>query len=283
MTPLVVRSTAQLRTQVGAWKVAGQRIGVVPTMGALHAGHLSLVRAAREAADRVIVTIFVNPKQFNNPDDLQKYPRTEDRDAEKLRDMGVDVVYAPTLAHMYPDGFSTNISISGISDGLCGAHRPGHFDGVATVVCKLLLQTRADSAFFGEKDYQQLQIVRRLVADLDIPTTIVGGVTVRDSDGLALSSRNVHLTAANRQIAPVLYRALKAAAGEIESGRDVTEVLRVAIDTMRAAGIGQVEYLELRDVNRFERVTKLTAPARLLVAAVLGDVRLIDNIAVGEG
>jgi len=165
----IERTLTGLRAQTAQWRKAGETIGVVPTMGALHQGHLSLARAARESCDRVIVTIFVNPKQFNNPEDLKNYPRTEDDDARKLESIGVDLIYVPDGALMYPDGFATNVSVGGLTDMLCGAHRPGHFDGVATVVSKLFMQTSADKAFFGEKDYQQLQIVRRMAADLDIP------------------------------------------------------------------------------------------------------------------
>ena len=193
---------------VGQWRREGASVAVVPTMGALHEGHLSLVRTALEKADRVIVTLFVNPKQFNSAADLAAYPRTEKEDAAKLAPLGAHLLYAPDVAEIYPDGFATTISVDGVSDGMCGAFRPGHFDGVATVVAKLFLQTRADLAFFGEKDFQQLQVVRRMVRDLDIPITIVACPTVREADGLALSSRNVRLTPAERQAAPKLASVL---------------------------------------------------------------------------
>jgi len=281
MTSVILRQNAQLRSKVAGWKVAGQRVGVVPTMGALHAGHLSLVTAAKRDCDRVIVTIFVNPKQFNNPDDLQKYPKTEQSDAEKLRGMGVDVIYAPNLPEIYPDGFATNISVTGVSEGLCGAHRPGHFDGVATVVCKLLLQTGADVAFFGEKDFQQLQVVKRLVRDLDIACDIIGCATIREADGLALSSRNVRLDGAARAKAPGIYRCLQAAADALNDGGVIEVVLTQTKADLLAASIGDVEYLELRDSKTLRPVTELSGQARLLVAVNLGGVRLIDNIAVG--
>ncbi len=284
----LIRSVAALRKVVSAWKRADQRIAVVPTMGALHAGHLSLVSAAKKCADRVIVTIFVNPKQFNNPDDLTDYPRSEMADVISLAPFAVDVIYAPMPAEMYPNGFSTNISVSGVSAGLCGACRPGHFDGVATIVAKLLLQTGADQAFFGDKDYQQLQVVKKLVKDLDIPARIIGCPTVRDADGLALSSRNALLDTAQRRVAPALYHALVVAAGALETGHlparqgspcDPLEHARAAI---LAAGFESVEYLELRSADDLEPLVTANRPARLLVAARLGGVRLIDNIAVAS-
>ncbi|RWI62520.1 pantoate--beta-alanine ligase, partial [Mesorhizobium sp.] len=189
----IIRTVADLRKTVAVWRQEGLRVAVVPTMGALHEGHLSLVRAALDRADRVIVTLFVNPKQFNSPDDLAAYPRTEHEDAAKLAPLGAHVLYAPHASEMYPDGFATTVSVSGVSDGLCGAFRAGHFDGVATVVAKLFLQTGADLAFFGEKDFQQLHVVRRMARDLDIPIEIVACPTVREEDGLAMSSRNVRL------------------------------------------------------------------------------------------
>jgi len=220
MTPApIIRSLAELRALTKSWHRNGEVIGVVPTMGALHAGHLSLAQAARAQTDRVIVTIFVNPKQFNSPEDLANYPRTEEDDARKLAPIGVDVIYCPDPDQIYPEGFATNVSVAGLTDVLCGAHRPGHFDGVATVVSKLLLQTAADFAFFGEKDFQQLQVVRRLSRDLDIPVEIVGCPTVRETDGLALSSRNLRLGPAAREIAPKVHEVM---AGLVEDGKVVT-------------------------------------------------------------
>ena len=200
----IVRSLVELRAQTTIWRKADETIGVVPTMGALHQGHLSLARAAREKCDRVIVTIFVNPKQFNDPDDLKNYPRTEEEDARKLESIGVDLIYVPEPDQIYPDGFATTVSVSGLTDMLCGESRPGHFDGVATVVSKLFQQSAADFAFFGEKDYQQLQIVRRMAADLDIEIEVVGCPTIREEDGLAMSSRNLLLSDRSRIKAPVL-------------------------------------------------------------------------------
>lgn len=275
----ILRSRADLRASVAGWKAAGARVGVVPTMGALHAGHLSLVAAARAGADRVIVTLFVNPRQFNMASDLAAYPRTEAEDAAKLAPLGVDVLYAPEVEEIYPEGFATTVSVAGLSEGLCGAHRPGHFDGVATVVSKLLLQTGADRAFFGEKDWQQLQVVRRLVTDLDIPVEIVGCPTVREADGLALSSRNARLSPGARVVAPALHAAMQQAAAGIRGGEAVTEALAGAARATEAAGFERVEYIELRDAASLLPLSAAPrGPARLLAAAWLDGVRLIDNI-----
>ncbi len=276
----LVRTKAELRALRRTWIFAGETVAVVPTMGALHAGHLSLVKAAKAGADRVIVTIFVNPKQFNNPDDLDKYPRTEEADAAKLAPYGIDALYVPTPDQIYPQGFATNVSVSGVTEELEGAHRPGHFDGVATVVSKLFLQSRADRAYFGEKDYQQLQVVTRLSEDLDIETEVIGCPTVREEDGLAMSSRNVLLGDKARAIAPALYRALHAAADAIRAGTPVDPALESARAEILHAGYDAVEYIELRTAKGLHPATDLSQPTRLLVAAMLDGVRLIDNIAV---
>ncbi|PID35229.1 MAG: pantoate--beta-alanine ligase [Rhodobacterales bacterium] len=276
----LVRTKAELRALRRTWIFAGETVAVVPTMGALHAGHLSLVKAAKAGADRVIVTIFVNPKQFNNPDDLDKYPRTEEADAAKLAPYGIDALYVPTPDQIYPHGFATNVSVSGVTEELEGAHRPGHFDGVATVVSKLFLQSRADRAYFGEKDYQQLQVVTRLSEDLDIETEVIGCPTVREEDGLAMSSRNVLLGDKARAIAPALYRALHAAAEAIRAGTPVDPTLESARAEILRAGYDAVEYIELRTAKGLHPATDLSQPTRLLVAAMLDGVRLIDNIAV---
>ncbi|TCM80973.1 pantoate--beta-alanine ligase [Rhodovulum steppense] len=280
MTAPILRRLSELHALTGRWQAEGARIAVVPTMGALHAGHLALVSAAKAGADRVIVTIFVNPRQFDNPDDLAKYPRTEGSDAEKLAPLGVDAVYVPDPDQIYPEGFATTVSVAGVSEGLCGAHRPGHFDGVATVVSKLLLQTRAGCAFFGEKDYQQLMVVRRLVRDLDLPVEIVGCPTVREADGLALSSRNQRLSPAARARAPALFAALDAAAGAIGGGAAVAAALEEARGAILAGGFAAVEYLELRSAATLAPLAAADAPARLLAAAYLDGVRLIDNVPV---
>ncbi|MCL4133050.1 UNVERIFIED_CONTAM: hypothetical protein GTU68_010710 [Idotea baltica] len=251
-------------------------------MGALHEGHLSLVSAACEQADRVIVTLFVNPKQFNNPEDLAKYPRTEESDARKLTPFDVDVFYVPEGTEIYPDGFATTISVSGISDGLCGANRPGHFDGVATVVTKLLVQTDADFAFFGEKDFQQVQVVRRVVKDLDLGCEIVGCPTVRETTGLALSSRNLRLDDAARQKASAIYAALTDATAMITAGQQVSNVLDQTRDNLAKHGLGPIDYLELRQEHDLALTEDTHHPARLFVAIWLDGVRLIDNVSVRD-
>ncbi|MDF2235132.1 pantoate--beta-alanine ligase [Albimonas sp. CAU 1670] len=285
MSVQIVRTVADLRARVAAWRAEGARVAVVPTMGALHEGHLSLVRAGQARAERVIVTLFVNPRQFNSPADLAAYPRTEEADARKLGalDGGADgriVLFAPDGDEMYPPGFATGVTVSGVSEGLCGAGRPGHFDGVATVVGKLLLIAGADVAMFGEKDFQQLQVVRRLALDLNIPTEIVGCPTVREADGLALSSRNVRLTPGDRARSAALPQALIAAARRLEAGEPTGTVLAAAQAGILAAGFDRVEYLELRAEADLAPLAAAERPARLLVAAWLGDVRLIDNVPV---
>jgi pantoate--beta-alanine ligase len=276
----VVRSVAALRAIVADWRREGARVAVVPTMGALHEGHLSLVRAAlSRPAHRVIVTLFVNPKQFGSAADLAAYPRTEREDAAKLAPLGAHLLYVPDAAEMYPDGFATTVS-NALGQGLCGAHRAGHFDGVATVVTKLFLQTGADVAFFGEKDFQQLQLVRRMALDLDIPIAVVGCPTVRAPDGLALSSRNVRLSEEERRIAPRLAAILRDAARELSAGGVADPVLAAAKAAVAAAGYGEVEYLELRAEDDLRPLARADRPARLLAAAWLGGTRLIDNVEV---
>jgi len=278
-----LREVGTLRTAVAEWKRAGESVAVVPTMGALHPGHLSLAAAARAAADRVIATIFVNPRQFDSAEDLAKYPRTEAGDAAMLLDVGVDMLFAPAPAVVYPAGFATTVSVSGLSEVLEGAHRPGHFDGMATVVTKLLLMTGADLAFFGEKDWQQLQIVHRLVSDLNIPVRIIGCPTVREADGLAMSSRNRRLAPGDRANAAALFRALDRAAGRIASGEPYAKVLAEARTTLGAAGFTDVDYLEYCGAADLRPMTVPDRPGRLLAAAWIGGVRLIDNVAVGTG
>lgn len=278
--PRIIRSLPELREITHAWRKAGDVIGVVPTMGALHDGHLSLAHAAGRDCDRIIVTIFVNPKQFNNPDDLANYPRTENEDAAKLAPIGVDVVYVPDGDTMYPDGFCTNVSLTGLTDVLCGAHRPGHFDGVATVVTKLFTQTSADRAYFGEKDFQQLQVVTRLARDLDIPVTVVGCPTIREEDGLAMSSRNLLLSDRARVWAPRLNEEMQRLAQTMRDGGAFAEAQAAALAALTSAGFTDVDYFELRAVDDLSLVTDLERPARLFAAAWLAGVRLIDNIAV---
>lgn len=276
----IVRTVAELRQIVAEWRRHGLKVAVVPTMGALHEGHLSLVRAALARADRVIVTLFVNPKQFNSAADLAAYPRTEHEDAAKLAPLGALVLYAPHASEMYPDGFATTVSVSGVTEGLCGAFRPGHFDGVATIVAKLFLQTGADLAFFGEKDFQQLHVVRRMARDLDIPIEIVACPTVREEDGLAMSSRNVRLSPPERHAAPKLAAILFDAAARIAGGAPVEATLDEARAAIAAAGYTRIEYLELRAEEDLAPLHRFDRPGRLLVAAWLGETRLIDNVGI---
>jgi len=261
---------------------AGEKIGVVPTMGALHDGHLSLVQAAKDTCDRVIVTIFVNPKQFNNPADLENYPRTEEDDARKLTRFNVDAVYVPGGDEMYPERFATTVSVDGLTDVMEGTHRPGHFDGVATVVSKLFLQTMASDAFFGEKDFQQLLVVRRMARDLDIPITVHGCPTIREIDGLAMSSRNLLLSDRARVTAPRLFEEMETLAEGAAKGEDFTPLQETAIKRLETAGFTKVEYLEMRAQDDLSHLEAPTRPARLFAAAHLAGVRLIDNIAIGD-
>jgi len=276
----IVRTRAELRQQTALWRKADETIGVVPTMGALHQGHLSLARAARKKCDRVVVTIFVNPRQFNDPDDLKNYPRTEIEDARKLESIGVDLIYVPDPEQIYPDGFATTVSVSGLTDMLCGESRPGHFDGVATVVSKLFTQTSADFAFFGEKDYQQLQIVRRMASDLDLPVEVIGCPTIREEDGLAMSSRNLLLSDRSRVYAPVLAEVMEDMREKLRKGATMTAILRDAEARIMAAGFNSIDYLELRDGGDLSLLDTARPHARLFAAAWLAGVRLIDNIAV---
>ncbi len=276
----ILRSVADMRRLSRAWKAAGQIVGVVPTMGALHDGHLSLARAARAECDRVVVTIFINPKQFNNPADLLKYPRTEAADAALLATVGVDAIFAPLPEEVYPPGFVTTVSVAGVAGPLEGALRPGHFDGVATVVTKLFGMTLADRGYFGQKDWQQLRVVNRLVRDLNLAVWVVGCETIREPDGLAMSSRNARLTPQHRADAPSLYGAMTAAACAIRAGAPVAEALQTCKTTVLAAGFARVEYIDLRDAASLDAVTTLDRPLRLLAAAWIGEVRLIDNIPV---
>jgi pantoate--beta-alanine ligase len=279
-SPDIVRTVADLRERVAHWHAAGERVALVPTMGALHDGHLSLVTRARQAADHVIVSLFVNPTQFGPKEDLSRYPRDEAGDSAKLASVGCDLLYAPTVDEMYPQGFSTNVRVGNVSNGLCGDVRPGHFDGVATVVSKLLLQVGADVAIFGEKDFQQLHVIKRLVQDLNIPTDILGAPIVRDADGLAMSSRNAYLTADERVVALALPRTLAWAADALAAGMNGTQMGQAAKEKLLDAGFQSVDYVELRSEADLAPLDRLTAPARILAAARIGSTRLIDNFAV---
>jgi len=276
----ILRSVAALRGEVAQWRREGLRISFVPTMGALHDGHLSLVAAGLREADRVVVSIFVNPTQFGPNEDFAAYPRTEAADVAKLEGAGAHAVYAPSVEEMYPAGASTTVTVAGVSEGLCGTFRPGHFAGVATVVAKLLNQAQPDVALFGEKDYQQLQVIRRLVADLDIPVAIRGVPTLREADGLAMSSRNAYLSPEERATAPALHRVLQETAAKLRAGAEADAATREGIAAILAAGFGSVDYLELRAADTLEPLARLDRPGRLIVAARLGRARLIDNIPV---
>lgn len=262
-------------------KLPSSRLGtlaLVPTMGALHSGHLSLVEQAKTHADRVAVSIFVNPMQFGPSEDFSRYPRTEDADLALLEKAGVDLVWLPPVKVMYPEGYATSIHVSELGDGLCGAFRPGHFDGVATVVAKLFLQVKPDKAVFGEKDYQQLQIIRRMVTDLNMGIEILGGPIVRESDGLALSSRNRYLSETERRIAPQLYHILRDTAARLQAGH--RNALQESKDALLAEGFTKLDYLELVDSETLKPLMQLDGSARLLAAVWIGSTRLIDNIAV---
>lgn len=261
-------------------KSAGDKLALVPTMGALHAGHMQLVHRAKELADTVAVSIFVNPTQFGANEDLEAYPRQEEQDSAMLREAGVDVLWMPTVDQVYPRGFVTSISVAGVSEGLCGAARPGHFDGVATVVAKLFNQVGPDIALFGEKDYQQLAVIRTMTRDLNLGVEIVGVPTVRAEDGLALSSRNAYLSEAERAAAVELPNAMREAIAAIEGGADVAASLEAAAARMTAAGFGPIDYVALCDAVDLTPMATLDRPARLLVAARLGKTRLIDNMPV---
>jgi pantoate--beta-alanine ligase len=278
--PVIVRNVAALRAAVGRFRAKGERVALIPTMGALHEGHLALVRAGAERAQRTIVSIFVNPTQFGPNEDVDRYPRTEVADIEKLRDIGTDIAFLPSASEMYPPGFSTSISVGDIAGGLCGPFRPGHFVGVATVVTKLLMQALPDLALFGEKDFQQLQVIRRVQRDLGIPIEIIGVPTVREPDGLAMSSRNVYLAPAERSTAAVLYRVLTAIASRVAAGDPAGLLVAEGRRALEEAGFGPVQYLEVADEETLNPVELPTRPARVLAAAFLGRTRLIDNVPV---
>jgi len=274
----VVRTVADLRARVAAWRAAGERVGLVPTMGALHEGHLSLVRLAKTKVRRVVASVFVNPTQFGPNEDFDAYPRGEAQDAELLASADCDLMFAPSVAEMYPPGFATKVVVSGVSAPMDGAARPGHFEGVATVVTKLLLQCGPDVAVFGEKDYQQLQVIRRFVRDLDIPVEILGAPTARLEDGLARSSRNAYLSEAERRIAGRMNVILAEACAHLRAGDPAARVEAAAVAALTAAGFTQVDYVEVRGSDDLSRPAK--GPKRVFAAAFVGRTRLIDNMAV---
>lgn len=280
----VARTVKALCRVVEGWKAAGERVALVPTMGALHEGHASLVRIGRMKADRVIVSIFVNPTQFAPTEDLAKYPRTFAADRARLTEARADLIFAPTAAEMYPDGFATTVTLAGpAAAGLEDAFRPTHFPGVATVVCKLFTQARPDVAIFGEKDYQQLQVVKRMAADLDLGVKVIGAPTIRDPDGMAMSSRNRFLSSAERRAGLVLHRVLGIVADGVAAGQAPATVLAEGRRLIEEAGLA-LDYLELRDAGTLAPAgARPSAPLRALVAARIGSTRLIDNIAVRAG
>jgi pantoate--beta-alanine ligase len=284
-----VERIAPLREAVHRWRTAGERVGFVPTMGSLHAGHLSLLQQARQCSDRVIVSIFVNPLQFGPGEDFERYPRTPEEDSRLLQANGCDLLFSPSVPEMYPEGgtSATAVSVPGLSQILCGEHRPGHFDGVATVVAKLFGIVQPDVAVFGEKDYQQLAVIRRMTADLALPVEVVGAPTVRASDGLAMSSRNRYLTSAERVVAPKLYATLQSLAQRLQSGgRDALtlenreELEGWGSEALRSAGF-KPDYVSIRDARTLALPGVDCAEIIVLAAARLGRARLIDNLRVG--
>ncbi|GHA45070.1 pantothenate synthetase [Amylibacter ulvae] len=276
--PTIFRTVADMRAQVADWRGQGLRIGLVPTMGGLHDGHMTLVRNALSKSDRVITTIFVNPTQFGEGEDLDSYPRTEAKDSEMIGAAGGQAVFIPSVREMYPDGFSTRVMVDGLTTVLCGATRPGHFDGVSQVVTKLLNQAGADMAFFGEKDWQQLAVIRRLARDLDIATEIAGVPTVRDEYGLALSSRNGYLSDSQIDIARHFNVVLKKAAYDIATGGFASEICTAAGDKLLSLGFEKIDYIECRDAVSLETVERADLKScRIFGAAYLGRARLIDN------
>lgn len=282
----IIRTKKDLRVQVKEWHMQGLKVGMVPTMGALHHGHLSLIKEIQKHVDKVVVSIFVNPKQFGPHEDFDKYPRSETDDIKKLEEVNTDLLYTPEVGEIYPEGFLTSVTVTKITEGLCAAKRPGHFDGVTTVVTKLLLQCLPDVALFGEKDFQQYTVLKQLAKDLDIPTEVMCGKLIRDEDGLATSSRNVYLSPDERQIALEIPKTLKQIIAEIEGGTmPMQEALDKGTQHLLDSGIKEVQYLEIRQSHNLEPITQTiteTSPilARVLVAAVVGKTRLIDNMPI---
>lgn len=276
----IIRRLSDLSPALSPWRRAGEKIALVPTMGALHAGHLALIEAARASADCVIASIFVNPLQFNDPNDLARYPRQEAEDAARLEEAGCDLLWLPTADQLYPAGFATTVRVAGVSDRWEGEHRPGHFDGVATVVSKLFIATMPDAAIFGEKDWQQLAVIRRMTSDLGLPLEIMAHPTIREEDGLAKSSRNALLTPEERAKAPALYRLMNELSGEIVGGAGSAPAIERAKQQLGDAGFGPIDYLAYVNGDTLEPLDGYRAGGRLIAAAYLGSVRLIDNMSV---
>jgi len=279
-TPDTASTISELRAQLSRWRAEGARIGLVPTMGALHQGHLSLVNATGKRVDKVVVSIFVNPTQFAPHEDFDTYPRTLEDDCAKLAEAGAHLIFTPDAAEMYPRGFATSVSVGGPALGLETDFRPHFFGGVATVVAKLLIAAMPDIAMFGEKDYQQLLVIRRMAADLGLPVEIAGGPIVREADGLTMSSRNAYLSADERQVAGQLNLILRAAISRLKKGDAVADVEAAAVAALKEAGFDTVDYVAVRDAGTLETIEELAAPARILAAAKIGATRLIDNMDV---
>jgi pantoate--beta-alanine ligase len=276
----IIREAPQLTPALIALRAGGKSLALVPTMGALHAGHMALIEEAKRRADEVVATIFVNPLQFGANEDLDRYPRQEEADARMLEEVGCDLLWLPQGGEMYPAGFATSVSVKGLSDRWEGEARPGHFDGVATVVAKLLCAVRPDIALFGEKDFQQLAVIRRMSQDLQLGTGILGVPTVRDADGLALSSRNAYLSADERKRAVELPLALDDAGRRILAGTPVKEALAEAVSRLKAAGFSRIDYFALVNALSLEPVDEAGGSMRLIAAASIGSTRLIDNVAI---
>ncbi len=278
----IVKTKQEVRDAVSAQRAEGRIIGLVPTMGALHEGHLSLVRAAVEGSDWVVVSIFVNPTQFGEGEDLDRYPRDLEGDAAKCEEIGAHLIFAPNASEMYAGDACTVVRVEGLTEKLCGACRPGHFDGVTTVVNKLLNIVQPDRAWFGRKDYQQLVVIRRMVRDLDMPVEILGGPTVRESDGLALSSRNQYLGDREREVAPKLYEALLQGAGAAREGASGSEVERIVAAKLGEEPLFELQYVQAVEPNSLRPLKSETGPMVIAAAACIGDTRLIDNVVVEE-
>ncbi len=279
-TPEIVTTVSDLRVRISQWHKAGERVGLVPTMGALHEGHLSLVRETQKHCKRSVASIFVNPAQFAPHEDFDRYPRTLESDSGKLGNAGLDLIFAPSVAEMYPSGFATKVEVGGPSAGLETDFRPHFFAGVATVVAKLLIAALPDYAIFGEKDYQQLLVIRRLTADLGLPIEIAGGAIIREPDGLAMSSRNAYLKPDERKVAGQLNQILKIAIADARNGTELGQVEGDAASRLLGCGFASVDYVAIRDAATLEKLERLDRPARVLAAAKIGGTRLIDNMAV---
>jgi pantoate--beta-alanine ligase len=280
-TPLLLDTVAAMHQQADAWRRQDLRIGLVPTMGYLHDGHLSLVERCRRESDRTVVSIFVNPLQFGPQEDFDIYPRDLDRDLERLSSHGVEAVFHPTPEEFYPDGFATSVEVEGLTSGLCGAFRPGHFTGVTTVVTKLFTATRPDVALFGQKDYQQSAVIRRMVRDLNLGIDIVVAPTVREPDGLAMSSRNINLTAQEREHAPLLYQLLSQTRAAILAGeRDADLLVERMRQQISAELTDHIDYIAILDPDSLEPIAQIRGPVVVALAVRLSKVRLIDNILI---